>query len=73
MANMSPLFWQLSGYRAELIKCQMPDPGAYALIGASAVMGGSGRITLFLAVVMLELTNDIKLMPVIAGAFFLPT
>lgn len=65
-ATMSVATWTLSGYREGLADCGAPDPGTYALIGAAAVMGGSGRITVFLAVVMLELTADVTFMPVIA-------
>lgn len=36
----------------------MPDPGTYAVVGMAAFMGGSGRITVMLATVLLELTAD---------------
>jgi H+/Cl- antiporter ClcA len=65
-ATMSVLDWTLSGYRDSLSQCVVPDPGTFAMIGAAAVLGGSGRITMFLAVVMLELTADLQFMPVIA-------
>merc|ERR1712072_174313 len=55
-------------YHAMLGSCGWPDPGSYAVVGAASFMGGSGRITLFLATVMLELTNDIKMLPPIAFA-----
>merc|ERR1711871_823286 len=48
--------------------CRLVDPGLYAVIGSAAFMGGSGRITLFLATVLLELTNDIRMLPPIAFA-----
>merc|ERR1711871_1478761 len=38
--------------------CKLPDPGTFAVIGMSAFMGGSGRISVMLAIVMLELTGD---------------
>jgi chloride channel 7 len=50
-----------------------PDPGVYAMIGAAAFMGGSGRVTMFLAVVMIELTNDVTFMPAIALAVIIGT
>eukprot|EP00808_Paulinella_micropora_P004250 g28650.t1 len=72
-ANMTAFEWQFGGYRDAMRACSFPDPGAYAIIGSAAVMGGTGRITVrritvFLAVVLLELTNDIKLIPPIAVA-----
>jgi len=39
------------------------DPGLYALIGIAAFMGGSGKILMFLAVVLLEITNDLNMLP----------
>ena len=65
-ATVSVAEWTLSGYRDSLESCGVPDPGTFAMIGAAAVMGGSGRITVFLAVIMLELTADITWMPVLA-------
>jgi chloride channel 7 len=38
--------------------CRMPDPGTFAIVGAASFMGGSGRITVMLATVLLELTDD---------------
>ena len=38
--------------------CRMPDPGTYAIVGAASFLGGSGRITVMLATVLLELTDD---------------
>lgn len=34
------------------------DPGVGALVGAAAFLGGSGRITLFITVMMVEITGD---------------
>lgn len=48
--------------------CNWPDPGSYALVGAGAIMGGTGRITLFLATMLLEIVHDIKMMPPITFA-----
>jgi len=44
------------------------DPMIYAIVGAASMMGGVGRYPLFLAVVMIELTDDLSLMtPVCIG------
>ena len=45
-------------YRWIIKDCSLPDPGTYAVVGMAAFMGGSGRITVMLAVVLLELTAD---------------
>jgi chloride channel 7 len=37
------------------------DPGLYSLCGAAAMLGGVTRMTISLAAIMLELTNDITL------------
>merc|ERR1719271_1884252 len=34
------------------------DPGIAALVGAAAFLGGSGRVTLFTTVMMVEITGD---------------
>jgi H+/Cl- antiporter ClcA len=47
-----------SSYRWMVRDCKLPDPGVFAVIGMSAFMGGSGRISVMLAIVMLELTGD---------------
>ena len=36
------------------------DPGAFALIGAGAFMGGVTRMTLALAVIIMEMSNDVR-------------
>jgi chloride channel 7 len=50
-------FWSTI-YRWMIRDCSMPDPGTFAVVGMAAFMGGSGRITLMLATVILELTAD---------------
>jgi chloride channel 7 len=55
------IFYWSAISRYNVAACRLVDPGLYAVIGSAAFMGGSGRITLFLATVLLELTNDIRL------------
>ncbi|KAK9806419.1 hypothetical protein WJX73_004486 [Symbiochloris irregularis] len=44
------------------------DPGAFALIGAGAFMGGVTRLTTSLAVIMMEVSNDVRmLLPLLIG------
>ena len=44
------------------------DPGAFALIGASAFFGGVSRLTISLTVIMMEITNDIRfLLPIMSS------
>ncbi|CAL8466168.1 g5704 [Coccomyxa elongata] len=44
------------------------DPGAFALIGAGAFMGGVTRLTISLAVIMMEVSNDVRmLLPLLIG------
>ena len=50
-------YWEMI-YRWVIRDCSMPDPGTYAVVGMAAFMGGSGRITVMLATVLLELTAD---------------
>ena len=50
-------YWEMV-YRWIIKDCSMPDPGTYAVVGMAAFMGGSGRITVMLASVLLELTAD---------------
>ena len=45
------------------------DPGAFALIGAASFFGGVSRLTVSLAVIMMEITNDGSyLMPIMFGS-----
>ena len=50
-----------STYRWIVRDCKLPDPGTFAVIGMASFMGGSGRISVMLSVVMLELTGDVGL------------
>uniref|UniRef100_A0A061R9Q3 H(+) cl(-) exchange transporter 7 n=1 Tax=Tetraselmis sp. GSL018 TaxID=582737 RepID=A0A061R9Q3_9CHLO len=47
----------------------MPDPGAYAIVGAAAFMAATGRLSLFFTVIMLEATGYISfVLPISIGA-----
>lgn len=39
------------------------DPGAFALIGAGAFMGGVTRLTISLAVIMMEVSHSMTTLP----------
>ena len=57
LAFSNTYYW--STYTRWMVKtCRMPDPGTFAIIGAASFLGGSGRITVMLATVLLELTDD---------------
>ena len=44
------------------------DPGAFALVGAGAFMGGVTRLTVALAVIMIEVSSDVRmLLPVLVA------
>jgi hypothetical protein len=44
------------------------DPGAFALVGAGAFMGGVTRLTIALAVIMIEVSSDVHmLLPVLVA------
>jgi len=38
---------------------------SYALLGAASFLGGSMRMTVSLCVIMVEITNNLKLLPLI--------
>lgn len=59
--QISNSFYWSTVYRWVARDCGMPDPGVYAVVGMAAFLGGSGRLTLFLATVMIELTDDASL------------
>jgi H+/Cl- antiporter ClcA len=52
------MYYWAATYRWIVRDCKLPDPGTFACIGMASFMGGSGRITVMLAIVMLELTGD---------------
>jgi len=41
------------------------DEGTYALLGAASFLGGSMRMTVSLCVIMVEITNNLNLLPLI--------
>ena len=44
------------------------DPGAFALVGAGAFMASVTRLTVALAVIMVEISDDVhRLLPVLTG------
>lgn len=44
------------------------DPGAFALVGAGAFMGGVTRLTVSVAVIMMEVSNDVRtLIPILVA------
>jgi len=47
------------------------DPAYCAFVGAAAFMGGTGRILMFLSVVLLEVSNDLELFPSIVIALLI--
>ena len=57
LATANIYYWSTQ-VRWAVKACRMPDPGTYAIIGAASFLGGSGRITVMLATVLLELTDD---------------
>ena len=53
-------FWS-TVYRWVGRDCHLPDPAMYAVVGCAAFLSGSGRITMMLASVIIELTDDASL------------
>merc|ERR1719502_1738049 len=49
------------------------EPGIFALVGSTAVLAGSGQIRLFLATVMLEITDQLVLAPYVVLAAMVAT
>ena len=68
--NFNMYYWS-TVYRWIVRDCKLP--GTFAVIGMASFMGGSGRITVMLAIVMLELTGDAGMLaPVGLVLVFLP-
>ena len=63
-------YWEMV-YRWIIKDCSMPDPGTYAVVGMAAFMGGSGRITVMLATVLLELTADAGMVRPLPSHYFI--
>ena len=59
--GVSNAYYWSTVYRWAARDCGIPDPGMYAVVGMASFLGGSGRITMFLATVMIELTDDATL------------
>ena len=56
--DMYDVYHWSAHFRWMIRDCRLPDPGTFAVIGMASFMGGSGRITVMLATVILELTAD---------------
>mmetsp|Transcript_33733 Transcript_33733/g.86204 ORF Transcript_33733/g.86204 Transcript_33733/m.86204 type:complete len:833 (-) Transcript_33733:225-2723(-) len=52
-------------FMTEMSGGQDIDEGTYALLGAASFLGGSMRMTVSLCVILLELTNNLNLLPLI--------
>ena len=57
-SKMYDVYHWSTHFRWMIRDCRLPDPGTFAVIGMASFMGGSGRITVMLATVILELTAD---------------
>ena len=57
---MDTYYWS-TVYRWVGRDCRLPDPGVYAVVGMASFLGGSTRITVMLATVIVELTDDASL------------
>ncbi|KAJ3125061.1 hypothetical protein HK098_000618 [Nowakowskiella sp. JEL0407] len=63
--------WAETGGSCLTVCKSTPDPSRYALVGAASIWGGINRLTLFVAMVMTELTDDLgQIPPMIIGIFF---
>jgi len=57
-------YGRLAGYvMTELYDSKDIDEGTYALLGAASFLGGAMRMTVSLCVILLELTNNLNLLP----------
>lgn len=50
---------------SELLHCLVTSVNRYALLGAASFLGGSMRMTVSLCVIMVEITNNLQLLPLI--------
>ena len=53
---------RLSGELIRAMGSNAADPGVYALVGAAGMLGGVTRMTVSLAVILVEVSNDIQLL-----------
>jgi chloride channel 7 len=56
-------FWGLALNQLDNFDSTVADPGVYAIVGAVGMLAGSGRVPLFFAAVMVEITNDREYVP----------
>ena len=59
--DVTDTFYWSTVYRWVGLDCRLPDPGMYAVVGMASFLGGSTRITMMLATVIVELTDDASL------------
>ncbi len=59
--DVTDAFYWSTIYRWVGLECRLPDPGMYAVVGMASFLGGSTRITMMLATVIVELTDDASL------------
>ena len=59
--DVTDTFYWSTIYRWVGLECRLPDPGMYAVVGMASFLGGSTRITMMLATVIVELTDDASL------------
>ena len=57
--------FQVGIFVADLQRHRTIDEGTYALLGAASFLGGSMRLTMSACVMLLELTNNLALLPLI--------
>lgn len=62
---MSNALCQVGIFVADLQSHKHIDEGTYALLGAASFLGGSMRLTMSACVMLLELTNNLALLPLI--------
>ncbi|KAJ1564559.1 hypothetical protein HK096_007401 [Nowakowskiella sp. JEL0078] len=71
LSKANSLEWAKKGGSCLTMCKSTPDPSRFALVGAASLWGGINRLTLFVAVAMTELTDDLGQIPaMIIGIFF---